>query len=102
MSIRAGIVVAVTLEKIDCTPYGKTCAKGDDQCLQYYDCGVEEFHVFSSSRFDFVVIKTALLGGSFLVGDGYFVYFIHIIRLDFEFGGQKALNVKHILWVIVR
>ena len=86
MSIRTGIVVAVTLEKIDCTPYRKTCAKGDDQRLQYFDCGVEEFHVFSSSRFDFVVKKTALLGGSFLVGDGYFVDLVHVIRLDFEFG----------------
>lgn len=57
MSIRAGVVVAVALEKIDRAPYRKTCTKGDDQRLQYFDCRVEEFHVFSSSRFDFVVIK---------------------------------------------
>ena len=59
MSIRAGVVVAVALEKIDRAPYRKTCTKGDDQRLQYFDCRVEEFHVFSSSRFDFEVYSEA-------------------------------------------
>ncbi len=102
MSICAGIVVAVAFEQIDRSPYSKTCAKGNDQRLQYFDCGVEEFHVFSSSRFDFVVIKTALLGSCFLVRDGHFVNLVHVIRLDFEFGRQKALDVKRILGVIIR
>lgn len=55
MSIRAGIVIAVALAKVDCAPYGETCAKGDDQRLQYFDCRVEEFHVFSSNNIRFVI-----------------------------------------------
>lgn len=32
----------------------------------------------------------------------YFINLVHIIRLDFEFCGQKALDVKRILGVIIR
>lgn len=44
MSIRAGVVVAVAFEQVDVAPYGKTCADGGDEGLQYVDCIVEEFH----------------------------------------------------------
>ena len=37
-------VVAVAFEQVDRAPYGKACADGGDEGLQYVDCAVEEFH----------------------------------------------------------
>lgn len=44
MSIRAGVVVAVTFEQVNAAPYAKTAAKRDDQSLKNLDCTVEKIH----------------------------------------------------------
>lgn len=44
LAFRAGVVVAVAFEQVDRAPYGKACADGGDEGLQYVDCAVEEFH----------------------------------------------------------
>ena len=45
MSICARIVVAVTLHEVNGTPNAKTCAKRDNQSLQYTNCAVEKLHI---------------------------------------------------------
>jgi len=45
MSICARIVVAVTLHEVDSPPNAKTCAKRDNQSLQYTNCAVEKLHI---------------------------------------------------------
>lgn len=49
MSIRAGVVVAVALQKIDNSPDTKSGSKGDNKGLQYVYCAVEKFHKSSLS-----------------------------------------------------
>ena len=48
MSIRAGVIIAVTLQQIDNAPDAKTGAQSNDESLQYSDCTVEEFHKVTS------------------------------------------------------
>ena len=38
LGLRAGIIVAVTFQKVDCSPDAKTCTKCDNKSLQYTDC----------------------------------------------------------------
>ena len=44
MSIRAGIIVAVTLKQIDGTPDAKAGTERHNESLQYTDCTVEKCH----------------------------------------------------------
>ena len=45
MSIRAGVIVAVPLHEVNAAPNAKTCAKRDNQSLQYTNCAVEKLHI---------------------------------------------------------
>ena len=45
MSICAGVIVAVALKQIECTPDAKTCAQSDNESLKYGYCRVEECHI---------------------------------------------------------
>ena len=44
MSIRAGVVVAVTFQQVDDTPYAETGTEGDNEGLENGDCLIEKFH----------------------------------------------------------
>ena len=44
MSIRAGVIVAVTFQQVDRAPNTKTGSKSHDESLQYTDCTVEKCH----------------------------------------------------------
>ena len=44
MSIRAGVIIAVTLKQVDGTPDTETGAERHNESLQYTDCTVEECH----------------------------------------------------------
>ena len=44
MSIRAGVVVAVTFEEVDDTPDAETSAQSDNEGLKNGDCLIEKFH----------------------------------------------------------
>ena len=55
MSIRAGVVVAVTFEQVDGTPDAETGAEGDDKSLKNADCAGEKLHMCSSS----LIFRTA-------------------------------------------
>lgn len=44
MSICARVIIAVTFQKVDCTPDAKTSTKSNDEGLQNGHCAVEEFH----------------------------------------------------------
>ena len=50
MSIRAGVIVAVTFEQIDRAPDTETGTESDNESLQYADCALEKCHIRSSSR----------------------------------------------------
>ena len=44
MSIRAGVVVAVTFQQVDDAPYTETGTEGDNEGLENGDCLIEKFH----------------------------------------------------------
>ncbi len=44
MSIGTGVIVAVALQQVDCSPDAETGTECDDESLQYLDCTVEKFH----------------------------------------------------------
>ena len=44
MSIRAGVVIAVSLKQIDNAPDTKSGSQCDNKGLQYIYCAVEKFH----------------------------------------------------------
>ena len=46
MSIRTRVIVAVTFQKIDCTPDTKTCAQCNHQSLKNANCCVEKCHKY--------------------------------------------------------
>ena len=45
MSIRAGVVVAVTFEEVDDTPDAETSAEGDNEGLKNGDSLIEKCHL---------------------------------------------------------
>ena len=45
MSIRARIVVSVSLQEVDNAPNAKTGSESDNKCLQYVYCAVEKCHI---------------------------------------------------------
>ena len=48
MSIRAGVIVAVTFQQVDRAPDTKTGTESHDESLQYTDCAVEKCHTEAS------------------------------------------------------
>ena len=46
MSICAGVIVAVALQKVDRAPDTNTCTESYNESLQYTDCTVEKCHKF--------------------------------------------------------
>ena len=44
MSIRAGVVVAITFQQIDDAPHAETGTEGDNEGLENGDCLIEKFH----------------------------------------------------------
>lgn len=44
MSIRAGVVVAITFQQVDDTPHAETGTEGDNEGLENGDCLIEKFH----------------------------------------------------------
>ena len=44
MRICAGVVIPVSLQKIDCAPNAEAGAEGDDQRLEHVYCGIEKCH----------------------------------------------------------
>ena len=44
MSIRAGVVVAVTFQQVDDTPHAETGTEGDNEGLENGECLIEKFH----------------------------------------------------------
>ena len=44
MSIRAGVVIAVTFQQVDDAPHAETGTQGNDEGLENGDCLIEKFH----------------------------------------------------------
>ena len=44
MSIRAGVVVAVTFQQVDDAPHAETGTESDNEGLENGDCLIEKFH----------------------------------------------------------
>ena len=44
MSIRAGVVVAVTFQQVDDAPHAEAGTEGDNEGLENGDCLIEKFH----------------------------------------------------------
>ena len=61
MSICAGVIVAVALKQIDCTPDAKTCAQSDNESLKNGYCTIEKCHNIFLLKFEIVLrIEKAL------------------------------------------
>ena len=50
MSIGSRIVLAVTFQKVDATPYAQAAAQSDDQSLQNVDSVSKKAHIHISFR----------------------------------------------------
>ena len=48
MSIRTGVIVAVTLQQVNCTPDAETGTKCHNECLKNGNCTVEKSHMGNS------------------------------------------------------
>ncbi len=109
ISICARIVVAVTLHEVNGTPNAKTCAKRDNQSLQYTNCAVEKLHInlaFCRCAAQKMLLKMKMpplfLGGCVLVGQIYFVYVKGFIGLyDCRTGRHIPFHVKSVSFVEV-
>lgn len=44
MSIRTGVVVAVTFQEVNHAPHAETGTEGDNEGLENGDCLIEKFH----------------------------------------------------------
>ena len=44
MSIRAGVVVAIALQKVDDAPHAETGTESDNEGLENGDCLIKKFH----------------------------------------------------------
>ena len=44
MSIRAGVIIPISFQKIDRAPNAEAGAEGDDQRLEHVYCGIEKLH----------------------------------------------------------
>lgn len=105
----ARIVVAVTLHEVNGTPNAKTCAKRDNQSLQYTNCAVEKLHInlaFCRCAAQKKLLKMKMpplfLGGCVLVGQIYFVYVKGFIGLyDCRTGRHIPFHVKSVSFVEV-
>ena len=130
MSIRAGVVVAVALQQIDCAPDTEASTEGDHKGLEDLNCTIEKSHIqnLAGSRskecpdhyphfrlsfqnyflkvavFSWCLLydKTALSGGSGRIGQIDLIAVVGFVRPQFQLGRQEFLNVKGIAWVSVR
>ena len=105
----ARIVVAVTLHEVDSPPNAKTCAKRDNQSLQYTNCAVKEIHInlaFCRFAAQKMLLKMKMpplfLGGCVLVGQIYFVYVKGFIGLYYCRAGRHIpFHIKSVFLVEV-
>ena len=103
------VVLAVTFQKVDNAPDTKTCAKRDNQSLQYTNCAVEKLHInlaFCRCAAQKKLLKMKMpplfLGGCVLVGQIYFVYVKGFIGLyDCRTGRHIPFHVKSVSFVEV-
>ena len=50
MSIRAGVIIAISFQQVDCAPDAEACAEGDDQSLEHLDSRIEKLHSKTRGR----------------------------------------------------
>ena len=109
MSIRAGVIVAVPLHEVNAAPNAKSCAKRDNQSLQYTNCAVKEIHInlaFCRFAAQKMLLKMKMpplfLGGCVLVGQIYFVYVKGFIGLYYCRAGRHIpFHIKSVFLVEV-
>ena len=109
LALCAGVVVAVTLHEVNSTPNAKTCAKRDNQSLQYTNCAVKEIHInlaFCRYAAQKMLLKMKMpplfLGGCVLVGQIYFVYVKGFIGLYYCRAGRHIpFHIKSVFLVEV-
>ena len=109
LALCARIVVAVTLHEVNGTPNAKTCAKRDNQSLQYTNCAVEKLHInlaFCRCAAQKKLLKMKMpplfLGGCVLVGQIYFVYVKGFIGLYYCRAGRHIpFHIKSVFLVEV-
>ena len=109
LRLRAGVIVAVPCLLYNGTPNAKTCAKRDNQSLQYTNCAVKEIHInlaFCRCAAQKMLLKMKMpplfLGGCVLVGQIYFVYVKGFIGLYYCRAGRHIpFHIKSVFLVEV-
>lgn len=109
MSIGSGVIVSISFHKVNAAPNSKSCAKRDNQSLQYINCAVKEIHInlaFCRCAAQKMLWKMKMpplfLGGCVLVGQIYFVYVKGFIGLyDCRTGRHIPFHVKSVFLVEV-
>ena len=118
MSIRAGVVIAVTLEQVDDAPDAEACAEGDDQRLKHLDSRIEKLHsktrglaaqkrrLPAQPRPPFnMLLKAAVFSwasSGLVVGLVYLVHVVFLVGLELEAMGHILFDVEGVLRVGVR
>ncbi len=63
LGLGAGVVLAVTFQKVDAAPYAERTAEGYNEGLQSFDCRVEEFHIYFTFPDTFCAVHKLLIIG---------------------------------------
>ena len=50
MSIRAGVIIAISFQQVACAPDAEAAAQGDDQSLEHLDSRIEKLHSKTRGR----------------------------------------------------
>ena len=47
MSIRTGVIIAISFQQVNATPYAKRAAECDNESLKSIDCRIEKIHMYT-------------------------------------------------------
>ena len=51
MSIRAGVVVAISFQQVNAAPYAERASECDNESLKSIDCRIEKIHIYTFLSF---------------------------------------------------
>ena len=110
MSIRTGVVIAVTFQQVDRAPDAKTGTKRHNEGLKNTNSRVKESHnkYLRNQKFVLKVLFPPFQAGKktqplirYVVGGVYLKNFVDFIGFWFQPGGQELLYVKGVPWVCI-
>ena len=81
LTLRAGVVVAVTFHEVDRAPNAKAGAKRNHKCLKYVNSRIEEIHY---QYLQIQIKNAALSGGLWFIDGAQVIYLVALVSLRAE------------------